>query len=203
MKTILTALLMGFFFLVACNNSQSNRQADADSAQMEEPSEEMATESESSEEEARSKRPSPPRTASGAIGDVSVEIAYSSPSMKGRKIWGGLVPYGEVWRTGANEATTITLSKTALVEGKKIAAGKYALFTIPGEDKWTVIFNSVAEQWGSYEYDKAKDALRVEVTPQPLNDHVEALEFVVEDGKVILRWEKRAVPISIAPVPAG
>ena len=196
MKTILTALLMGLFFLVACNNSESNSQADAPPT--EEPSE-MATEATPPEDEAKSKRPSPPRTASGAIGEMIVEVNYSSPSVKGRKIWGGLVPYSEVWRSGANDATTISFSKTVLVEGKKLAAGKYSLFTIPKEGKWTVIFNTVADQWGAYEYDKAKDALRVEVTPQPLNEPVEMLEFAVADGKVTLRWENLAVPVSVAP----
>ena len=199
MKTILTGLILGFFFLAACSNSQSTGQSDADANQPEEQTETTASEDTETEDSAKSNRPSPPRTASGAIGEMAVEINYSSPSVKGRKIWGGLVPYSEVWRTGANEATTISFSKTVLVEGKKLAAGKYSLFTIPKEGKWTVIFNTVADQWGAYEYDKAKDALRVEVTPQPLNEPVEMLEFAVADGKVTLRWENLAVPVSVAP----
>ena len=199
MKTILTGLILGFFFLAACNNSQSTDQSDADTNQPEEQTETTVSEDTETEDSAKSNRPSPPRTASGAIGEMIVEVNYSSPSVKGRKIWGGLVPNGEVWRTGANEATTISFSKTVLVEGKKLAAGKYSLFTIPNEGKWTVIFNTVADQWGAYEYDKTKDALRVEVIPQPLDELVEMLEFAVADGKVTLRWEKLAVPISVAP----
>lgn len=197
MKTILTGLILGLFFLAGCNNSQSTGQSDAN--QPEEQTETTASEDTETEDSAKSNRPSPPRKASGAIGEMAVEINYSSPSVKGRKIWGGLVPYSEVWRTGANEATTISFSKTVLVEGKKLAAGKYSLFTIPKEGKWTVIFNTVADQWGAYEYDQSKDALRVEVTPQPLDEPVEMLEFVVADGKVTLRWEKLAVPVSVAP----
>lgn len=199
MKYQLLALLLGLFFLQACNNAGQSGQEASDSTQQEEQTEAAATDDNQAGEEAKSSRPSPPRTATGAIGTVEVKVNYSSPSVKGRKIWGGLVPYGQVWRTGANEATTISLSSTAMIEGKKLAAGKYALFTIPNEDKWTVIFNTVAEQWGAYEYDSSKDALRVDIMPQPLDEPVEAMEFVVEDGKLILRWEKLAAPISIAP----
>ncbi|MCO6488450.1 MAG: DUF2911 domain-containing protein [Phaeodactylibacter sp.] len=194
MKTILTGFIFGLLTLGACNNPQPK----SDAAQEESQTEMAADEENSSEEDSKSERPSPPRKVTGAVGDMSVEISYSSPKVKGRTIWGGLVPYGEVWRTGANEATTISFSKTALVEGKKLAAGKYSLFTIPGEEKWTVIFNAVAEQWGAYEYDKAKDALRVEVTPRPIDEHVESMEFIVADGKVALRWEKLEVAFGVA-----
>lgn len=194
MKTILTGFIFGLLTLGACNNPQPK----SDAAQQESQPEMAADEESSADEDSKSERPSPPRKATGTLGDMSVEINYSSPKVKGRSIWGGLVPYGEVWRTGANEATTISFSKTALVEGKKLAAGKYSLFTIPGEEKWTVIFNSVAEQWGAYEYDKSKDALRVEVTPRAIDEHVESMEFIVADGKVTLRWEKLEVPVSVA-----
>src|SRR5262249_25372543 len=100
---------------------------------------------------AQEKRASPPATAEGKIDGVNVKIAYSQPSAKGRKIMGGLVPYGEVWRTGANETTSIEFSGPVKVEGKDIAKGKYALFTIPGENEWTVIFNKTIK-WGHFSY---------------------------------------------------
>lgn len=201
MKYQLFGFFLALFFLAACNNSSSTGQASADAGQAEEQTDHEGTES---EDDAKSQRVSPPRTATGAIGDINVEINYSSPSAKGRKIWGGLVPYGEVWRTGANEATTVSFSKTAKVEGKNLAAGKYALFTIPGEEKWTVIFNTVANQWGAYEYDSSKDALRVEVQPRALDgEPAEMLEFVVEGQEVVLKWEKLAVPIRIGSAEAG
>ena len=99
------------------------------------------------------------------IGLNDVTITYSRPGVKGRKIWGGLVPYGTVWRTGANSATTIQFTEDVLVEGQPLAAGTYSLHTIPGEKEWTLILNKDANQWGSYSYDPAKDALRVKVTP--------------------------------------
>ncbi|MFN5319339.1 MAG: DUF2911 domain-containing protein [Bacteroidia bacterium] len=139
-------------------------------------------------------RPSPPAEAKGAIGDLSVKINYCQPGVKGRKIWGELVPYGKVWRTGANEATTIELSRDCKVEGKMLKAGKYALFTIPSEKEWTIIFNSVPDQWGAYKYDEAKDALRISVQPKASTQFSERLTFQVSgdnsgEGGISLMWE--------------
>jgi hypothetical protein len=111
------------------------------------------------------------------------------------------VPFDKVWRTGANEATTITFSDDVTVEGQKLAKGTYSLHTIPGQTQWGVIFNSVADQWGSYSYDAAKDVLRVNVTPQAA-PHAEWMMFEVPEmttdtAKVVLRWEKIAVPFTI------
>src|SRR6187549_2507951 len=89
----------------------------------------------------KSKRPSPPGTATGKVNGATITINYSSPSVKGRKIWGDLVPYGQTWRAGANEATTFETDKEIMVEGKSLPAGKYAFFTIPGEKEWVIIFN--------------------------------------------------------------
>ncbi|RMG72406.1 MAG: DUF2911 domain-containing protein, partial [Bacteroidetes bacterium] len=100
---------------------------------------------------------------SGSIGTAEITINYGSPAAKGRTLWGDLVPYGAVWRTGANEATTFTVSQDVTIEGQTLPAGTYSLFTIPGESDWTIIFNKTAEQWGAYEYDEAADALRVKV----------------------------------------
>ena len=149
----------------------------------------------------RSPRPSPSATLTQTVGLTDVTIKYSRPGVKGRAIWGALVPYDKVWRTGANEATTITFSDDVTVEGQKLAKGTYSLHTIPGKDQWAVIFNSVADQWGSYSYDAAKDVVRVNVKPETAN-HMEWMGFEIPEmttdtAKIVLRWEKVAVPFTI------
>ena len=194
MKILVNTLLLALLTLsLACDQSQPADEAET----TEQESQEMAATEEMSEADERANRPSPPRQASGSIGTASIVIDYGSPSVRGREIWGDLVPYGEVWRTGANEATTFEVSEDILVEGEPLPAGKYGLFTIPGEDSWTVIFNKVPDQWGAGNYDAAEDALRVEVTPQPLDEPVEAMEFTVEDGQIVLRWADLAVPVQV------
>jgi hypothetical protein len=136
------------------------------------------------------------------IGLTDVKITYHRPLVNGRKIWGGLVPLGEVWRAGANENTTIEFSDAVSVEGQPLAKGTYGLHAIPTADTWTVIFSKMATAWGSYTYNQAEDALRVTVKPRP-NEMEEALEYEFEDLKpdsatVTLKWEKLAVPFKIA-----
>ena len=142
-------------------------------------------------------RPSPPQIAEGTINDLKVTIAYGSPAVKGRKIWGELVPFDKVWRSGANEATTIEVSRDTKVGGQALKAGKYALFTIPGEKEWTIIFNSVPNQWGSYKYDESKDALRIKATMVQSTSLTERLTYTVTsengNGKVSLAWENVVV----------
>jgi hypothetical protein len=135
------------------------------------------------------------------VGLTDVTIMYSRPGVKGRTIWGGLVPYDEVWRTGANEATTITFNQAVKINGKPLPAGIYSIHTIPGRNAWTMIFNKAAEQWGSYEYDPAKDALRIQVEPKP-GAHQEWMEFsfpeVLHDSATVeLAWEKVRLPFRI------
>jgi hypothetical protein len=136
------------------------------------------------------------------IGLTDITIAYHRPLVKGRKIWGGLVPYGQVWRAGANENTTIQFSDAVSVEGRALAKGIYGLHMVPGPDEWTVIFSKAAGDWGSFAYDLKEDALRVTVKPQPAEFH-EALAYDFDDLKAdsalaTLRWEKLAVPFRIA-----
>ncbi len=133
----------------------------------------------------------------GSIDGVEVTLEYGQPNVKSRTIWGGLVPYGEVWRTGANEATTISINKDIRVEGEELAAGTYGVFTIPGESEWVVIFNKVSEQWGAMKYDEGEDALRVTVEPEAA-EFVETMDFVVDGSDIVLRWEKLAVPVTIS-----
>ena len=145
----------------------------------------------------KSKRESPPATVTQKVGDATIKINYSQPSMKGRKIFGGLVPYGKVWRTGANEATTFETTEDLIINGKKLPAGKYALFTIPGEDEWVVIFNSVHDQWGAYDYKQEKDVLRLKVKPEQ-HEEKETMTFLItEEGLVTLDWAKTRVPFMI------
>jgi predicted negative regulator of RcsB-dependent stress response len=136
-----------------------------------------------------------------ALTDITVN--YHRPLVKGRKIWGGLVPYGKVWRAGANENTTIEFSSPVSVEGKPLDKGTYGLHMIPNPDSCTVIFSKTNTGWGSYSYDQKDDALRVEVKPRPLAENKDALEFEFEDLKptstaVTLKWEKLGVPFTVS-----
>ena len=136
-----------------------------------------------------------------ALTDIAVK--YHRPLVNGRKIWGGLVPYGKVWRVGANENTTIEFSDPVSVEGKPLDKGAYGLHMIPNQDSWTVIFSKTNTAWGSYSYDQKEDALRVDVKPRPLAENKEALEFDFEDLKptstaVTMKWEKLGVPFTVS-----
>ncbi len=151
-------------------------------------------------------RISPKAEVTQTIGLTDVTVSYSRPGVKGRKIWGGLVPYDKVWRAGANEATKITFSGNVLVNGKKVPAGSYGFFLIPHKNEWTVIFNKVADQWGAFTYNETQDFLRINVKPQPSNFH-EWLEYSFSDMKVNSRgknsavlsllWEKIKLPLTI------
>jgi hypothetical protein len=137
---------------------------------------------------------SPPKTAEKTIGDLEISIAYSSPFVKDRDIYGGLVPWGEIWRAGANEATTIEFSRDIKIDGKLLKAGKYAFFVIPKEEgDWTLIFNSEAQQWGAYKYDESKDALRIQAETEGI-EHTESLTYSInEEGIISLDWAKTRV----------
>ncbi|MEO6961628.1 MAG: DUF2911 domain-containing protein [Puia sp.] len=150
----------------------------------------------------KSKRPSPPETATGTAGGATISINYSSPSVKGRKIWGGLVPYDKAWRAGANEATIFETDKAIQVEGKQLPAGKYSLFATPGENEWTIILNSETGQWGikrsgEANRDPAKDVLSVMVKPRKSSAMREKLTYQVTSPGFVLSWENIEVPVSI------
>ncbi len=150
------------------------------------------------EEEDKSKRPSPPAKAEGKVDDISIVIDYSQPATKGRTIFGDVVPYGEIWRTGANEATTISFDKDVLIEGQKLVAGTYSLFTIPNEKEWTVIFNKNPKLWGAFEYKQEEDALRVNVKPSKEADLTERFTITVEEGGVVtMKWENTKVAFRV------
>lgn len=143
-------------------------------------------------------RESPKMTSTGKIGEADITITYGSPAVKGREIWGKLVPYNEVWRTGANEATTFETSRDITINGQALPAGKYALFTIPTEENWTVIFNKTWDQWGAYEYDETKDQLRVVTNVTKTPELHERMNFsVVDDGHIILVWEMLELALEV------
>ena len=171
-------------------------------------------------------RPSPKASVMQRIGVTDVTITYSRPGVKGRQIWGDplpgqtakgeatldnqnerpkgapIVPYGHVWRVGANEATMFVVTDDVLINGQKLPAGTYSLHAIPTKDEWTIVFNSTAKQWGSFDYDATKDTLRVKVKPQSLSQSEEWLTYTMDpagddSAQVNIRWEKVSVPFTI------
>jgi hypothetical protein len=146
-------------------------------------------------------RVSPAATVTQTIGLTDFTVSYCRPGVKGRVIWGGLVPYDEPWRTGANEATRFTTTDSIQFGGKWLAAGAYSLFTIPGKDEWIVVINSEKELWGAYEYKPEKDVLRVNVKPV-VGELQEWMELSFEDltpnsANLVLHWEKLRVAVPI------
>ncbi|MGB9236170.1 MAG: DUF2911 domain-containing protein [Terriglobales bacterium] len=135
------------------------------------------------------------------VGITDITINYHRPLVAGRKVWGGLVPYGDVWRSGANENTTITFSDPVMIEGKALDRGTYGLHMIPTADEWTIIFSKNSTSWGAFTYKQDEDALRVTVKPHAVDMH-EALTYDFDDVKpdstvVVLEWEKVAVPFKV------
>jgi hypothetical protein len=151
---------------------------------------------------------SPVASVSQTVGFTDVTINYCRPGVKGRKIWGGLVPYNKVWRAGANAATKFTFSKDVTINGNKLAAGSYAFFALPTQNEWTLIFNKVADQWGlDYDKNKDKDVLKINVKPVE-HDFQEWLEYnfsnmdvqkagMKNSANVNLDWEKLRVSFKI------
>lgn len=173
-------------------------------------------------------RPSQKASVMQTLGVTDITITYSRPGVKGRKIWGDapgtmasrakgegtlddqnarmkgdpIVPWGHVWRAGANEATTFVVTDDVLVNGQKLAAGSYSLHTIPTKKEWTIVFNGTANQWGSFNYDPAKDTLRVKAKPQWVRENQEWLQYSIptvtpNSATVVIRWEKVAVPFTV------
>lgn len=145
---------------------------------------------------------SPACTIKQRVGLTDVEVVYSRPSMKDRQIFGGLVPYGAVWRTGANAATKISFSTSVKFDGAEVAAGSYALYTIPGQEDWTIILNKGVGQSGT-QYDQKADVLRFKCKPLMLSDTtletftIEFNDLRDESATLLLAWEKTVVPIKI------
>ena len=173
-------------------------------------------------------RPSQKASVMQTVGVTDITITYSRPGVKGRPIFGEapaamasrakgeatlddqnarmkgepIVPYGHVWRAGANEATQFVVTDDVLINGQKLAAGSYSLHAIPNKDEWTIVFNGTANQWGSFNYDPAKDTLRIKAKPQWVSENQEWLEYSIptvtpNSATVVLRWEKASVPFTV------
>lgn len=150
---------------------------------------------------AQNNMPSPPATADVTLKGQQITISYSRPSMRGRKIMGGLVPYGQVWRTGANEATTLTTPVDLNIGGTNVPAGKYTLWTLPTASEWKLIINKQTGQWGT-EYDESKDLARVKMQKSALSQPVE--QFTIswdkkgdDSADLVLEWEKTRVSVLV------
>jgi hypothetical protein len=142
------------------------------------------------------------QTITQEFGLGTVTIKYSRPNLKGRNVFTELAPYGEVWRTGANDATIITFSEDVTLEGNAVKAGEYALFSIPGKENWTIILNRETKQWGSYQYKQAEDVLRFQVNASKLNDKAESFSIAFSDvmptsAKLNLLWDVTKVAINM------
>ena len=145
---------------------------------------------------------SPMDISSTMLGDsVYVKVVYGSPRKNDRQIFGDLVPYGEVWRTGANEATELTTTADLEINGETLPAGTYSVFTIPGEETWTVIFNSGLGQWGAYNYDESKDVLRVEAPASSTEKPYEGFTILFEEADggqaLVMAWDETKVSLPI------
>lgn len=146
---------------------------------------------------------SPAATIKQRVGLTDFEVNYSRPSVRGRKIFGGLLPYGEIWRTGANTATKITFNTPVKFNGTPVAPGTYEVFTIPGESEWTVVLHQNMSQWGTYEYDAKNDVARIKVQPKTLSESVETFTIGFNDlaneavGTLCFAWAKTAVMVTL------
>ena len=144
---------------------------------------------------------SPRKELVGKIGEVPVVINYGSPAVNGRTIYGDLVPYNKVWRTGANEATRITFQRDVMVgeSNTKLTAGTYALFSLPSsKDDWTIIFNKVADQWGAYDYEESDDAARVKAESMPAPEKAERMDFALDGNDIQMMWDDLVVAFPVA-----
>lgn len=136
------------------------------------------------------------------IGDTDIEVDYHAPAVRGRTIWGGLVAYDAVWVTGAHKATTLEVGKDFIIGNKTIPAGKYAIFTIPGKEVWTVIINKNWNQHLADDYSESDDVVRIKVVPQTTEELTERLKYVIDQtgertANIIISWEKLQVPFGI------
>lgn len=183
---MLAVLTAGTMFFFGCGGEKT--------AETTESVEEIAEEI-----QAQDQRTSPLRSLEGNIGETKLRVQYGAPSVKGRVVWGDLVPYNEVWRTGANESTFVDFSADVTVEGQALKAGRYSLFTIPkASGKWTVIFNSEWDlEHGHFQYKQENDVLRVESTPEWVSESQEQLSIAIESPGIVVRWEKLVLPIAI------
>ncbi len=178
-------------FVLSCAQKQE--------APVEEETSTETVETAATEEAPKEDIPSPLKKISETVDGVQVEMQYGSPGVKGRTIWGELVPFGEVWRTGANEATWISFDKDVTIEGNNVPAGKYGLFTIPNNEEWMVILNKTWDQWGAYDYSEADDLVRFSVKPEMIETPTERMAFDLAENEVKFMWEKVGFAFEVTP----
>lgn len=188
----LVTVLAAVFIVTACQPDTQAQESQADNG-------------ESSVVAPPELRKSPMAVAAETLSDGTyVKVVYSSPRKRGREIFGGLVPYGEVWRTGANEATEITITAPIMLAENRVEAGTYSLFTIPNKESWTIILNGALGQWGAYEYSDEDDVLRFRVPASITDETHEAftisIETVESESTLHLHWENTKVSLPIRPV---
>lgn len=157
----------------------------------------------SMEAQIKAPQPSPVGKITQTVGLTEINIEYSRPSMKGRKIFGGLVPYNELWRTGANASTKVTFSENVKIAGQELKKGTYAIFSIPGEKEWTIIIHKNLDHWGTDDYKQEEDVFRVMVKPVSLSAPVESFTMSVDNLKnasceITMAWEKTSVSIPVS-----
>ncbi|WP_292889137.1 DUF2911 domain-containing protein [Nonlabens sp.] len=182
-----TIIFLGLVLMSACKETSQEVDVAPDN---------QVTQQETPQAEPVKKKPLSPHTSAMAmIGDAHIHFDYSSPGVRDRIVFGGLLPYNVVWQAGAHQATWMETNKDLSIAGKKLKAGKYGFFVIPNEKEWTVIFNSNWDQHGKDEYDKKDDVVRLKITPQTNEDIQEHLEYKViktsdSSGRITLSWEK-------------
>jgi len=189
MRKIIVIATISFFILACSNNGSGKHKGEHDSSHVTGTSRDT------------SKKSIPSETIK-QIGNAEIKISYHSPAVRGRTIWGGLVSYDAVWVTGAHKATTLEVTKDFQVGDKTIPAGKYAIFTIPGKDEWTVIINKNWNQHLADDYAENEDVVRTKVKPQVIESVVERLKYDIEQtgektATIIISWEKLQVPFGI------
>lgn len=146
---------------------------------------------------AQEKPKSSAEKATGTINGATIQINYGSPSVRERKIWGELVPFGQVWRAGANDATTFETDKDITIEGEKLPAGKYSFFVIPNKTDCIIIFNKEVKQWGAYKYKQKEDQLRITVKQTVTNSSVEKLVYTINADSIILSWDNWNIGLNV------
>ena len=189
--------IITFLSVIACQSSDK-QEANASLAEEERPLKQHV--------EQDTIKGSIPSQTTGSIGNANITINYHSPGVKGRILWGGLVPYDQVWVTGAHMATSLEFDRDLIIGGKKVSAGKYALFTIPGREEWVVIINKNWQQHLTDDYNRKEDILRLKVKPSALKQHQERLKYEVKpasetEGTINISWDQLmvALPVRITP----
>ncbi|MDI5888743.1 DUF2911 domain-containing protein [Flavobacterium yafengii] len=146
---------------------------------------------------AQEKPTSTKEVVTGKINGATITINYGSPSVRAREIWGKLVPFNQVWRAGANDATTFETDKEITVEGSKLPVGKYSFFVLPNDKECIIIFNKEAKQWGAYKYKEKEDQLRVTVKQKVAKSKVEKLAYTIDKNTITLSWDNWDIPVSV------